>query len=93
MNMKDYYAIKSLSQIPRILGNMDRNPFSPTYGCCHRDFWLDKTTDFPDAVRQFGIQALAIVYKHKFKGNNYYNIFMVQLFFMITSSTITDNMF
>ena len=71
--MKDYYAIKSLSQIPRILGNMDRNPFSPTYGCCHRDFWLDKTTDFPDAVRQFGIQALAIVYKHKFKGNIYYN--------------------
>ena len=71
--MKDFYAIKSLSQIPRILGNMDRNPFSPTYGCCHRDFWLYKTSDFPDAVRQFGIQALALVYKHKFKDNIYYN--------------------
>lgn len=70
---KDFYASKSISQIPRILGNMDRNPFSPTYGCCHRDFWLDKTSDFPDAVRQFGLHALALVYKHKFPGNIYFN--------------------
>jgi len=73
MILRDYYAKKSISQIPRILGNMDRNPFSPTYGCCHRDFWLDKTSDFPDAVRQFGIQALALVYKYNFPGNIYYN--------------------
>jgi len=72
MSLKDYYLKKSLSQIPRILSNMDRNPFSPTYGCCHRDYWLDKTSDFPDAVRQFGIQALAIVYKNEFPGNIYY---------------------
>ena len=70
---KDIYVNKAISQIPRILGNMDRNQFSPTYGCCHRDYWLDKTSDFPDAVRQFGIHALAIVYKNKFQGNIYYN--------------------
>jgi len=32
---------------------------------------LDKTSDFPDAVRQFGVQALALVYKHDFPGNIY----------------------
>lgn len=58
-------------QIPRLLGNQDRNPYSPTYGSFHRDYWLDKTSDFPDAVRQFGVQALALVYKHEFPGNVY----------------------
>ena len=70
MNSLRYvYAEKALSQIPRLLGNMDRNPFSPTYGCFHRDYWLDKTTDFPDAVRQFGVHSLALVYKEDFPNN------------------------
>ena len=65
--IRKYYIEKALSQIPRILGSMDRNKFSPTYGCCHRDYWLYKTSDFPDAVRQFGIHALALVYKFDIK--------------------------
>ena len=65
-SLRHFYAEKALSQIPRLLGNMDRNQFSPTYGCFHRDYWLDKTSDFPDAVRQFGVQSLAIVYKEDF---------------------------
>jgi len=69
--LRDVYAEKALSQIPRLLGNMDRNPFSPTYGCFHRDYWLDKTSDFPDAVRQFGVQSLALVYKKDFPNNIY----------------------
>ncbi len=69
--LRDEYAEKALSQIPRLLGNMDRNPFSPTYGCCHRDYWLYKTSDFPDAVRQFAVHALAMVYKFDFPGNIY----------------------
>lgn len=69
--MRDIYAQKALNQIPRLLGNQDRNPFSPTYGCFHRDYWLDKTSDFPDAVRQFAAHALALVYKHDFPGNRY----------------------
>jgi len=68
---RDIYAVKALSQIPRLLGNLDRNPFSPTYGCFHRDYWLDKTSDFPDAVRQFAVHALALVYKHSMPGNIY----------------------
>jgi len=69
---KDIYAKYALEQIPRILGNQDRNPFSPTYGCFHRDYWLDKTSDFPDAVRQFGVQALALVYANDMPNNIYY---------------------
>jgi len=69
---RSVYAEKALSQLPRILGNQDRNPFSPTYGCFHRDYWLDKTSDFPDAVRQFAVHALALVYKHNMPGNIYY---------------------
>lgn len=69
--LRDIYAQKAISQIPRLLGNMDRNPYSPTYGCFHRDYWLDKTSDFPDAVRQFGVHALALVYKYDFPENIY----------------------
>ena len=69
---RDAYAERALSQLPRILSNIDRNPYSPTYGCYHRDFWLDKTSDFPDAVRQFAVHALALAYKHEMPGNIYY---------------------
>ena len=68
---KSIYAKEALNQIPRILGNLDRNPYSPTYGCFHRDYWLEKTSDFPDAVRQFGVQSLALVYRHDFPGSRY----------------------
>lgn len=69
--LRDVYAQKAVSQIARLLGNQDRNPFSPTFGCFHRDYWLDKTSDFPDAVRQFGVQSLALVYTFDFPGNIY----------------------
>ena len=71
-NLRSVYQEKAISQIPRILGNMDRSNFSATYGSLHRDYWLDKTSDFSDAVRQFGIQGLALVYKYKFNNNIYY---------------------
>ena len=70
--LRNIYTKKALSQMPRLLGNQDRNQFSQTYGCFHRDYWLDKTSDFPDAVRQFGVHALALVYKYNFPGNIYY---------------------
>lgn len=72
METPDYYAAKALEQIPRLLGNMDRNPLSPTYGCMHRDYWLYKTSDFPDAVRQFGMHALALVWRHDFGEGGYH---------------------
>ena len=71
-NLRNVYAHKALQQIPRILSNQDRTPTSPTYGCFHRDYWLDKTSDFPDAVRQFAVHALALAYKYDMPGNIYY---------------------
>lgn len=68
---RDAYARLALDQLPRLLGNLDRDPFSPTYGCFHRDYWLEKTSDFPDAVRQFSVHALALVYSHAMPGNVY----------------------
>lgn len=67
------YIKKALDQIPRLLSLQDRNPLSPTYGCFDRNYWLYKTSDFPDAVRQFGVQALALVYKYEMPNNRYYN--------------------
>ncbi len=71
-NLRQEYSRRAISQIPRILGNMDRSDFSTTYGSMHRDYWLDKTSDFSDAVRQFGVHGLALVYKNKFKNNDFY---------------------
>lgn len=70
-DLRHIYAQKALNQLPRLLSNQDRNPFSPTYGCFHRDYWLDKTSDFPDAVRQFAVHALALVYRHDLPDNPY----------------------
>src|SRR3954451_16707197 len=59
--------------MPRLLSLQDRNPFSPTYGSFHRLYWLDKSLDFPDAMAQFAVQALALVYANDFPGNPYYH--------------------
>lgn len=71
--MKEIYAKKAISQIPRLLSGQDRNPFSPTYGCFNREFWLNRTRDFPDAIAQFGTLSLALVWAYEFPhGEEYY---------------------
>jgi hypothetical protein len=61
-----------LSQTPRLLSLLDRDPLSPTAGSFHRDYWWDKTSDFPDAMTQMGVQPLAILYTCPFPDNPYY---------------------
>lgn len=68
---RDTYAHKAIPQVPRLLTLQDRNRFSPSYGCFDRRYWLDKVADFPTALAQFGVQTLALVYKHDFPGNIY----------------------
>ena len=53
----------SIESVPRILSNMNRNPLSSSYGCMNRDYWMYKTSDFSDAIRQFPTYALSIIYK------------------------------
>lgn len=68
---RSVYTESALRSLPRLLSLQDRNPLSPAYGCFHRDYWLYKTSDFPDAVRQFAVHALALVYAHDLPGNIY----------------------
>lgn len=72
MKLRDEYAGRALSQIPRLLSLLDRNEFSPTYGSFQRTFWLDKSDDFVNALPQYGVISLALVYSYKMPGNIYY---------------------
>ena len=69
----DAYRKEALDQIPRLLSLMDRNAFSPTYGCADRTYWLDKSIDFSSAIMQYSVHSLALVYAHDFPENAYYH--------------------
>jgi hypothetical protein len=71
-DLRSVYLEQALSQMPRLLSLQDRNSCSPTYGSFQRLYWLDKSIDFPDAMAQFAVQALALVYTHEFPGNPYF---------------------
>lgn len=71
-SLRDVYAQKALCQMPRLLSSQDRNRFSPTYGCMNREYWLCRSTDFPNSIAQFGVHALALAYCHEMPGNVYY---------------------
>ncbi|OGJ57115.1 hypothetical protein A2635_01235 [Candidatus Peribacteria bacterium RIFCSPHIGHO2_01_FULL_51_9] len=64
--LRETYATKALSQIPRLLTLEDRNRYSPTFGSFKRTFWLDKTVDFPDALPQYGVSSLTLAYTQRF---------------------------
>ncbi len=70
--MKETYLQKALPQIPRLLSFLDRNPFSPTYGCFFREYWHEKIVDFPNGHFQCAVYSLALVYGHRLPGSIYY---------------------
>lgn len=79
INLKDHKADNFIffedviKFIPRILSLLDRNRYSPTYGCFDRNYWHYKTlTDFPSAIYQYGTLILALLYDNQFTGNIYY---------------------
>lgn len=49
-------------EAPKVLGLMDREPFSPTRGCMDRTYWAWKFTDFPGARFQEGLCALSFLW-------------------------------
>lgn len=57
---------------PRILGLMDRDPESTTYGCCERYYWHYKLHDFANARFQEITNLLALLYSYAFNGNIYH---------------------
>lgn len=72
VHLRNVYAHKGLCQIPRLLSSQDRNRFSPTYGCMNREFWLCRSTDFPNSITQFGVHALVLAYMHDMPNNPYH---------------------
>jgi len=69
----DSYRAAILAEAPRVLGLMDREPFSPTQGCCDRVYWAWKFTDFPGARFQEALCVLGFLYAEQFEGNTYHH--------------------
>ncbi|PIQ86229.1 MAG: hypothetical protein COV73_04925 [Candidatus Omnitrophica bacterium CG11_big_fil_rev_8_21_14_0_20_43_6] len=63
---------KGLEVAPRIIGHMDRNVLSPTYGCFERRYWAWKTAAMPDAANQYAIYYLALIWSLKHENNPFY---------------------
>lgn len=72
MNPGRVYAESAISAVPRLLSMQDRNPYSPSYGCFDRMYWLDKAMDFPSSILQLNAHNLALVYSIPFEDNPYY---------------------
>lgn len=69
---RDLFAQSALAEIPKILTLMDRNPHSPTYGCCDRNFWQYKILDFPSGMAQEFVLPLALAYHLNLPDNPFY---------------------
>lgn len=72
MSKRIYYSIVE-RQIPRLLGQLDRNKHSATFGCFDRNYWHYKITDFACARYQEAALTLALLYRLRRKDNPYFN--------------------
>ena len=67
------YRDAIMRNVSRVVGLMDREKGSPTYGGLDRTYWAWKFVDFPGARFQEGLCALSFVYATPFDGNVYYH--------------------
>jgi hypothetical protein len=63
------YASLIVGQIPRLLGLIDRQPGSPTAGCCDRTYWSWKFVDFPRSRFQEAACVLGFLWATPLPGN------------------------
>lgn len=70
--IKQNYAFFIQTNLPRVLTQIDRDPDSPTYGCCDRNYWHYKIRDFSSAILQQSGLVLAKLYRLDFPGNPLY---------------------
>lgn len=70
--MREAYLRQPVEAVARLLGAMDRNPMSPTYGCLDRQYWHYRTSCFPSEMYQEGILPLAYAYTVKTPGNRWH---------------------
>ena len=57
------YGRAVLEHLPRMLSQIDRNPHSPTYGCCCRNHWHYRIEDIPNSQLQEVVLTLAGAYR------------------------------
>jgi len=69
---RNLFAQSALTEIPKLLTLMDRNPHSPTYGCCDRNFWQYKIIDFPSGMSQEFALPLTLAYALNLPDNPFY---------------------
>ncbi len=70
--MTNQFLTEALTQIPRLLSQLNRNPGSKTYGSFDRAYWHYRTNDISCARYQEATYTLALLYCHDFEGNVYY---------------------
>lgn len=66
------FADIALLQMPRILGFLDRDKESRTFGCFDRNFWHYKILDFPNSRFQESVLVLSLAYLLKEPDNRFY---------------------
>ncbi len=67
------YLDVSIPCVDRLLGLLDRNPLSSTYGCFDRNYWHYKIVDFSNGRQQEAALTLALLYTTEHPQNVYYN--------------------
>lgn len=70
---RELYAQEALRYFPKLLGLVDRNRLSSTYGCFDRNYWHYKAIDFPSGMSETGVLPLALAYVHRFPGGDRYH--------------------
>jgi hypothetical protein len=61
-----------LAEVPRLLSQLDREPFSPTAGNFDREWWAWKFRDHPVVMLQAGLLPLSLLWAHALPGNPYH---------------------
>ncbi len=72
MISRDIYLEPILDNAPRLLGLLNRNMSSSSYGCFDREYWHYNTVDFACARKQEAVLTLSLLYLIKHEKNRYY---------------------
>lgn len=65
----EFYAKHLVQGLRHALSQLDRDPFSVTFGCFDREYWAWATKDFANFDLQRAIYPLSVAYTVPFDGN------------------------
>ena len=68
----NHFLESALEEIPRLLGQLNRNRSSQSYGSFDRAYWHYRTNDISCARYQEAVYTLTLLYCSDFEGNEYY---------------------